>query len=243
MSHASDSDLATQLIQEWEASPARDLFDRLDTFEQSIEIFSRNCDAIENAIRGNAVENIDDFETFLTNFRTNRVEILRHLHNFVAAAHSLVDHTRVMYRELYAPDDLISDYPKQIEDRFVNDPVVAFIKCFRQFCQHYRVPFVTTNIDVVADGDEAAISTTLALNRDDLYAFSGWNSAANEFLTNASDDIPLLDVVEAYRNKVADFCAWFREAQRNAHREEHELRDRFVRESQRRSNGKAQFVQ
>src|SRR5687768_14347232 len=51
------------------------------------------------------------------------LEVMCLLHNFVAAAKSLVDHTRVVYRDLYESRGAIPRYQDEVDRRFVKDPL------------------------------------------------------------------------------------------------------------------------
>ena len=74
--------------------------------------------------------------------------VLRHLHNTVAAALSLVDHTRVFYRKYYSSTQQIPDYQQQITTRFEEHGLTQFVICLRQFCQHYRNVMIASTIHV-----------------------------------------------------------------------------------------------
>ena len=207
------SDLLRRKLEFWSDSDARLLFDRLETYSDSLTIFGLNFEGLVSRIESAAIADPDSFERFLIDYPTVRIRILRNLHNFLAAAYSLIDHTRIIYRELYATHGLIPDFDAEVKRRFHNDPVAGVIKGLRQFCQHYRVPLAGFEIAVDARPTPESYSTTVSLIRDDLQQFSGWNAAAKQYISDAPSEIPLLPLVQHYHESVLDFDTWFKRAQ------------------------------
>ena len=54
-------------------------------------------------------------------------EVTRLLHNFVASAKTLVDHTRIIAREMYENTDFWKEYEAQIAQRLASNPLVQFV--------------------------------------------------------------------------------------------------------------------
>jgi hypothetical protein len=137
-----------------------------------------------------------------------QLEILRRLHNFVAASLTLIDHTRYFYKDLYSDSNQFEDYQGRIRDEFEVDPLSQFIKGLRQYFQHYSTPKVVIELSFPqnADGVES-LSIRVLLFTKDLLEFSNWNPAARKFLKNPQ--INLLEVTDLYRAKIKDFYNWF----------------------------------
>lgn len=137
------------LNQELLASEGYDVVNRLFKFNQSIKIFLANFNELESAVNRH-VGNSRLFDIRDTEKRKaasdEMFEVLRHLHNTVAAVLSLIDHTTRFYREFYKERNLIPDYQEQIRRRFAVDGLSHFVKCLRQFCQHYRIPLASSTI-------------------------------------------------------------------------------------------------
>ena len=138
-----------ELIDEYIASPACALFKRLKVHELGHRIFLTNFDEWQRSIDTKCpndpmalIQMMQDrswVEPYL-------VEVTRTLHNFVASALTLVDTTRVVYDELYAPKNTLIEYQDEIDSRFIKDGNAQFIKGLRQFCQHYRLPLVMARV-------------------------------------------------------------------------------------------------
>ena len=141
-------------------------------------------------------------------------EVLRLLHNFVAAAFTLVDHSRVLYGELYEDTGLFPDYRAEVDRRFASEPLVQFVQKLRQLAQHVRLPAVSYHLE---DRTDLGIRRRLALSKSDLLQFKGWAAPAKVYLAAAAEQIDLSEVVEAYVNQVRAFYEWMEKRQREIH--------------------------
>jgi hypothetical protein len=144
-------------------------------------------------------------------------EVLYLLHNYVAAAKSLVDHSRRVYRKLYEPTGLLPSYQSEITERFATDPLSQFIENLREMAQHYRLP--TVRLSHLFENLPAGGQMThrLELVRSDLREYREWSPPAKEFLAEADENIDLLDVVTRHYAHVTAFHEWFREQQQSVH--------------------------
>ena len=146
-------------------------------------------------------------------------EVARLLHNFVAAALSLVDHTRVLYRHLYEPTGQFTDYEGRVAADFAQHPLTQFVIKLRQMTQHYRLPSIAshTEISQIVNGVAGNVRIQLRLSTDDLRQFDSWNAPAKAFLDSAGQHIDLRAVVEAYHQHIVVFYDWFDKRQRDIH--------------------------
>jgi hypothetical protein len=112
-----------RIQQEIIESPAWELNQRLMLFELSLEVFKRNYTQLRAKTDAHLPADAESFVRTMRNhaqIREDQIEITRLLHNFVAAAKSLVDHTRRLYDNLYRTANLIPTYPEEIRTRFTN---------------------------------------------------------------------------------------------------------------------------
>lgn len=74
------------------------------------------------------------FEAFLG-------EVDRLLHNYLAAASTLRDHTRRLWRQ-YPPADpaLIAEYDQRVREAFTESPLVQFVQRLRNYSTHSQLP-------------------------------------------------------------------------------------------------------
>jgi hypothetical protein len=144
-------------------------------------------------------------------------EVLHLLHNYVASAKSLIDHTRRAYRKLYVTDALIPDYQSEVNARFANDPLSQFVENLREMAQHYRLPRISLTRSFGGGPSGSAMTTRLQLKTEDLREYREWSAPAQEFLRTAGATIDVLDLVESYHAHVAAFHTWFSQHQVRIH--------------------------
>jgi hypothetical protein len=145
-------------------------------------------------------------------------DIIRLIHNFVAAALSLIDHTRRLYEKLYADTNEFSDYQSRVSSEFAHDPLSQFVKCLRQYCQHYKAP----NLDVTTSWEQGNEKPTRTFNllKVDLTSFDGWSATAKKYLDAVVEKVSVLELTTEYRDKVIDFYEWFQSRQKEIHADE-----------------------
>jgi hypothetical protein len=144
-------------------------------------------------------------------------EVIYLLHNFVAAAQSLVDHSRVVYGHLYGPANLMPAYQHEITARFVEDPLTQFVLGLRQMAQHYRLPTISLVQSFTRASSGGKLEVSLRLRVEDLRQFSGWKSAAKQFLDAAGEAVDLRETAARYHDQVMSFYEWFRQQQKTIH--------------------------
>lgn len=147
-------------------------------------------------------------------------EITRLFHNFVAAALSLIDHTRVLNKHLYEPSNEFPELQPRIEADFANHPLTQFVIKLRQMTQHYRLPSIenyTSMSNINRDGLVGNMSIQMRLKTDDLRQYDGWNTAASRFIDGAGDHVDLRAIITEYYAHINQFYEWFDQRQRALH--------------------------
>lgn len=183
----------------------------------SLYIFTRNYTDLSNIISFittdsraaifYAVENRYKLEEF-------GYDVICRIHNYVAAAKSLVDHTRNLYGKLYEENNLFPEYQERIDIDFKYDPLSIFVQDLRRYCQHYKSPIIMFR--TTFDCDSRPIRT-ISIPLDDLQAFNDWSAPAKKYLRTIQEKIDVMEVATAYRDKVIAFHNWFRSRQEEIH--------------------------
>ena len=144
--------------------------------------------------------NRDGFDAFLD-------EVDRLLHNYLAAATSLRDHTRRLWRQDPPPDmALTAEYDERVKRTFADSPLANFVQRLRNYMTHSKLPVAQGKFTWEQGSGE---SSTVALSKAALLEWDDWNVAARAFLDEADDDIDLSDVLRDYTALVHDFNQWF----------------------------------
>ena len=202
------------------AMPEYRLRQQLLAFNTSIYIFDQNfaelhrlIDFLLNSREGQMLT----AERNRDKLRKVQIDIIRRLHNFVAASLSLVDHTRNLYKKIYADNGLFSEYQARVDGEFVTDPLSQFVKCLRHYCQHYRAPDIGIKVSVTQSEDGMVEQRQSVLILDDLKTFDKWNSTAKKYMSSLQEDVDILEVATFYREKVMAFYQWFQSRQLEIH--------------------------
>lgn len=205
------------LQDELEAMPEWQTLERIRTFRRSQRLFQRNA----ARLRAHLAFMTHDYRSLPLLSVDQRAakrdameEVIFHLHDFVAAAMSLVDHSRVFTKKLYANEDSFPELKAETQQRFLDNPLIQFVHGLRQFSQHYRLPNIRAESRwTPADG----LSRTLLLQKADLLEFSGWNAGAKKFFEASPEQFDIEAIVVKYEGKVLAFYDWVAQRQRDIH--------------------------
>ena len=132
-------------------------------------------------------------------------DIVRLLHNYVASAMSLIDHTRRIYRLFFEVNQSFAEYNDRVTKVFIENPLSQFVKSLRQYCQHYKSP----NIVYLTSFHEGVLENQVCLAKNDLLLFEGWSSTAKMYLEPIEKNVHITEVASLYREKVISFYQWF----------------------------------
>jgi hypothetical protein len=130
------------------------------------------------------------------------------------AALTLVDHTRIVYRELYEASGQFTEYQAEVERRFVKGPLVQFVQKLRHMAQHVRLPDISYNLSF---DQQRGTTRQLLLKKQDLLQTDVWNAPAKEYLRSAPDLIDLSELVTRYTDEIRAFYRWMAQRQREIH--------------------------
>jgi hypothetical protein len=103
----------------------------------------------------------------------------------------------------------MSKYQKEVDKRFVSNPLAGFIEELRNYMLHYDLPFSIARIsreNVVYFG-KAPEKHIIYLYRDDLLEWKEWKKG-QLFLNDASEIFELLAIIKAYNTEIESFYSW-----------------------------------
>lgn len=133
------------------------------------------------------------------------------LHNFVAAAQSLVEHSRNLYvGRLNKSIQLFSEYKERMNREFASDPLARFVICLRHYCQHYKAPSIS--VITTTTFSDSSLVRKVYLPLDSLRTYDGWNSEAKAYMkTIDSNGVDIQQVAMIYHDRVMKFHQWVQE--------------------------------
>lgn len=139
-------------------------------------------------------------------------EITRRVHNFVASAFTLVEHTRNFMREHYADTPVKAGYQDRLDNEFKSDPLANFVKDLRNFILHKGLPesemymHFQSNPNSPNGGGE--LTTGIRINSSKLLEWGKWSPPARSFIQGSGQFVDIRTFAEAYTYKIEDFQEW-----------------------------------
>jgi hypothetical protein len=198
---------------------------RLVTLETNYFVFARNYGEISQLIKG--VQHPDAYDKLWPQDKHEEMmwvlrEITRLLHNLVASAKTLVEHTRILINQWYEETEFLTEYQAEVKERFSDHPTVGFVEDLRNYVVHYRLPSTSAHFQVKTDPTtkEQSSSQTIALDKPTLLEWSGWTSKSKGYLKDSNDQIVLEDVIDQYFRDVNEFHRWMRQRLIEIHNDE-----------------------
>ena len=146
-------------------------------------------------------------------------EINRRMHNFVASAKSLVDHTRVFMNKNYKNSTILEEYNKKISKELSSNPIVQFIHDIRNYILHKELPPSRMFFEAkpANDGSGHIFSTGVYFDVNDLLSWNKWNTHSLNYIKKHNDKIHIKDVCSKYRDIISNFHSWLNKKQFDFH--------------------------
>jgi len=139
-------------------------------------------------------------------------EVARRLHNFVAAAKTLVEHTRNFMRECYSDTSLYQVYQQRVKEEFSDSPLGHFVQDLRNYMLHKGLPNSEMFLHFSQDPNEpdkgAQLKTGIRYPSSSLTEWNGWTALARKFINGGGDFVEILDFSKLYAKKVESFHTW-----------------------------------
>jgi hypothetical protein len=192
-------------------------------FHGSVKVFRVNADHLLEYLAKSQAPEVAR-ELFLLQNRDEvagfQQELMRLLHNFVAAAYTLVDHARLFFCERYKPLNLFPDYESEVATRFASTPMARFVQDLRNLVLHTRLPSVTSRMKWTRE--HGVTEHEQFWQKKDLLRFSRWKPESKAFLACAADEINIGQVVREYTGSVKAFYEWVFERLKEIHAQDQE---------------------
>lgn len=150
-------------------------------------------------LRGNR-----DYDEWRHLFRDLDNHLIRYLHNFLTAAMTLVEHTRIAMRSPIIVEAHRQRYQTIIDQTFKISPVARFVQDLRNYVLHYGVP---ETVHVTHFQPEE--NTKVFLETAPLLEWTNWTPPALKYINDHAPQIRLLDLVREYEQMASRLHTWF----------------------------------
>lgn len=205
---------------------AKKRIDLLNHFDYSLRLFEENYQELLSVINFMCNERVGlELFSVVNRWKLRDVQTLLgfKLHNYVCAAKSLVDHSRVLYRRVYTENaPKFDDYEGEVKARFEDNPLSKFVEFLRTYCQHEKLPHIGTNMKFDSQSDDGFIFS-VTINSSELLKSSSIKSLPKKFIKDQGDNIDLKSTIETYHSQVKNFYEWVSERQQELHSKDIEL--------------------
>ncbi|WP_420370273.1 hypothetical protein [Curtobacterium sp. L1-20] len=132
------------------------------------------------------------------------------LHNMLAAATSLVDHTR-RHMTKYAETAFAEHFEKR-NTAVADAPSSMFLRKFRNYLLHVgSAPFNTHAQFPTEHTEFDTIQLDIRLDAASLLTWSGWNATTRTYIGSFPDGVPLAQAVREYAAAMKQLYAWVNE--------------------------------
>jgi hypothetical protein len=145
-------------------------------------------------------------------------ETERHLHNYVAAAHSRVEHVRQFVRAEWPEDSpQRREYQGRVDDECKTSPLHNFVINLRNYILHVRLPLSTEALSWQRGGP---LVYQALLDSADLLQWDRWSTHARQYIRESGESVDLAGTVRTYTAKMMTFDRWVAERFTEAHLDE-----------------------
>ena len=191
----------TKTLEAWQKMPGALHRNRMHARSFSVEMFHVNSNQLLVFLRSNidpkgiwaGLSDLDE------SHRTLR-ECARRLHNFLAGAMTLVDHTRVLMDKNYKNTRLAVTFKNGIELNFAKNPTTRFVQDLRNFMVHRGMPPFgrALRVQPIAGGAPNLVNVAgdWYLTKAELMVWDGWKAEAKAYLRSAAEEIDVIGLVE-----------------------------------------------
>jgi len=208
-----------ELMAELQSMPEQRIVDEIKALQASFYIYSTNHREISDFMQWvrRDSSNADLWSQDLSQRRYDiHLETVRQLHNYVASACSLVDHTRLMYKRLYKETGLLPEYEVEVQARFQDSDVVQFLHRLRQIVVHHQPAETMLSGKMTGNAENE-----LGIAADYIRRHQKWlTRPAKRYLSAAGDVIDLPTLIESYHRTVVAFYEWLGRKQSEIHAED-----------------------
>ena len=141
------------------------------------------------------------------------------MHNYLASAKSLVDHTRGYIKKWHEKDDFGRKYQEKVKLSFAENPTSKMIHDLRNYLLHRGLPPSTIRETFNIETREPPKIRVL-FNKKNLEEWKGWTSKSKEYMDKFEKNIELKILVSEHQRILTDFYSWFNLEMNLFHKEE-----------------------
>lgn len=148
-------------------------------------------------------------------------ELSRHIHNFPASAHSLVDHTRVFLNAYYKGSEAQAQFGLAVSATIERTPAIKFVHDLRNYMLHRALPDTQMFFEMRQDPDhpETGLQTFsgIRISTASLLEWDGWTAGSRRYLSGTGEYVEIDALVDTYMTAVNALQAGLDQALQDHH--------------------------
>lgn len=193
------------LVKEYEELVGYRFLKQLNQFSLSFYIFQENYHELIRFL-DSTIQKTHNLTGEKAQHEKAMFEITRLLHNFVASVQTLVDNTRVYYRNEFEENKLFSDYNDELKKRFAENELQLFVKDLRQHFQHYKIPLISFSVSL---SDKDGSTARYYFSQKALADFK-WKPRAKHYIEEQNkSEVDIKKFASDYYGLTKSFYDWF----------------------------------
>lgn len=138
-------------------------------------------------------------------------EVTRRVHNFVAAALTLVEHTRIFMRENYSGTPVLDCYQAKIDADLKDQPLARFVQDLRNYILHNELPDSEMYMNFESNPDQpgnGTLETGIHIRANPLLQWRNWSAHALTFIESCGEFVDIRTFAESYTDTILSFHNW-----------------------------------
>ncbi len=147
--------------------------------------------------------------------------ILTRLHNFLAAAFSLIDHMRRHRKHLYASHAFNKEIDTKVHDLILSKPHHKVAQGLRKYCLHVSLPPIASRTLIERDQLKEPLKfkeSIFYIPLHSLLSWDGWSPGAKVELKNMPNGLAILPFATEYFKQLEGFYTWLWGRQSELHK-------------------------
>lgn len=134
-------------------------------------------------------------------------ETCRLLHNFLASAKMLVDHTRVHARDLYADHAFMEEYDGKVAE-LAREPLCRFVQQLRDYNLHYKFPMVGCSMNIPGPSQGGVPTSRIVLDINAVRHWDKWSAESLSYMDSVKEEPTVVQVAAGYMWHILQFYMW-----------------------------------
>lgn len=186
--------------------------ERLHKLRAPFYVLTRNHEELQQFLSMYETRERAPYESMAI-YRENKqfihLEIGRLLLNLLASAKAYVEYIRGLIRSNYQGESFYQSYKEQINIRFGDSDLVAFVEGLRNYTLHYALPASGALMQMFSSIEDDCTTQdrfTFYLDRDVL--LSEWRWKGKPYLESSGEKLIISEFEQEYYSLVAEFHSW-----------------------------------